>query len=236
MLALVEFVRQREHRDIQLQVQEVAQFVEKIETPGILPAEPYRHDVALRHAALGDEGLFPGEVLHDAVNLAGAQAGGENDDLPVGIEGLVDLADQVRALAAHLVDGDGVFGDGLDRHQEVVGRHHDLALVFPADETDDTQCVDPAQRMVAGKGEAAFVRKIVQSFHLHVHVVVFQGFLGEFHPEVAFLQVAVEVVLVDESFEPVQDELGYFFLAEAALDNLVEVEQDGFVNGHGFPG
>ncbi len=86
--------------------------------------------------------------------------------------------------------------------------------------------------MVAGKGEPTFIGDIFQPFHRHVHIVIIRGLFGEFHTEVPFFQVAVDVVLVDEPLEPVYDELGDF-IPEAGLDDLVEVDGDRFVYRHG---
>ena len=155
MLALVEFVREGEHGDVQLELQQVPELVEPVEAFRVAAAEPDRDHVAVRHPALGDEGLLPGEVLHDAVDRPGAQAGRVDDDLAVGIERVVDHPDEFGALAAHLVHGKGILGDGLDGHQEVVGRDDDIPVVFAAHRADEAHRIDAAQRMVAGESEPA---------------------------------------------------------------------------------
>ena len=65
-------------------------------------------------------------------------------------------------------------------------------------------------------------------------VVIDQRLLRKLHTQPSLLQIAVQVVLMNEFLEPVQNRLGNFLVAEALFDDGVQVEGDGFVDGHGY--
>ena len=70
VLVLEKFIRQEEHRDVELDAQRFADVGKAVEELGVLALEMYWNDITLRLHALCDECLFPWNVPDDALLLA----------------------------------------------------------------------------------------------------------------------------------------------------------------------
>jgi hypothetical protein len=104
--------------------------------------------------------FFQAGVLDLSVDAAGAFAGGEEEDLCVGVEDAFRLRRQATGLSAHLVHGDEDAVKLLQGHQEVVHQDADVSVIHPAEDGHEGQGVVAAERVVGGHRNQAVRRDV----------------------------------------------------------------------------
>ena len=191
------------------------------------------HHVALCLHAFRDEGLFPRQVADHAVLLARAEACGEHQDVVLAAETSLHHRWEVATLRPRLVDGNAEWRQPWKGHQQVVHKVAESVVVLPAENTAQGDTVDTTQRMVAHEGVEPPVvlrRQVLQSFHLHMHVYIFDAGLkpGRSFQVAIVPQELVQPVLVNDVFQPFHHGSWhpFGFRAHLAFQHLLYV--DGF--------
>ena len=105
VLILEKFIRQEEHRDVELDAQRFADVGKTVEEVRISSLKIDGHYVALRLYALRDEGFLPFQVANYAIRATRTKAGGKHNDVVVARKACLNNGGEVATLLARLVDG-----------------------------------------------------------------------------------------------------------------------------------
>ena len=121
----------------------------------------------------------------------------------VAAEGFIDLPRQVAGLCAELVDGHAEGRQALEVHQQVVDEVLDASVVVTPQDASEGDAVDGAEGMVADECTGLAVGgQAIEALDVNGDTEVIRHSLTEIHAHAILAQITVDVVLMDETFQP----------------------------------